>query len=374
MSNYDLKLTHRPGYKHSNADALSRRPCTKSCCKAFETGEEKTEQEAIIQQCNSVTRSQTKNLPHSTNKNVIFLEDWEPTKLRDSQLKDEQISPLMLPLLNQNTKPTWNEVSGKSEVVKMLWRQWNRLLLKNQVLYRKSIAEDNDGEVLQIIVPQKLRSEVLQHAHDTLTGGHFGVQRTLQKVKRNYFWPYLEEDVRDYCRKCDKCAAMKLPNRAPKTFMKSYLTEGQNTRVGVDILGPLTRTDRNNRHVLVIADYFTKWATAVPIPDQETTTVAQAIIDEWICIWGTPRILHSDKARNFESELFSEIMRLMGIKKTRTSSLHPQGNGMIERFNRTLIKMLVVHINNQPKTWDEYTKYACMAYNSTIHSTTGFTP
>lgn len=92
--------------------------------------------------------------------------------------------------------------------------------------------------------------------------------------------------------------------------------------------------------MLVVGDYFSKWTEAYPLPNQEAKTVARVLVEEWVCRYGTPRSLHSDQGRNFESNLFGELCRLLGINKTRTTPYQPQSDGMIERFNRTSLSML----------------------------------
>ena len=90
-------------------------------------------------------------------------------------------------------------------------------------------------------------------------------------------------------------------------------------RIALDILGLPPETYNKNKYLLVVVDYFTKWPEAYPIPNQEAITVAY-----------------------FESEVFQEVCQLLGIKKTRTTPLHPQSDGMVERFNRTLENQLAM--------------------------------
>ena len=77
-------------------------------------------------------------------------------------------------------------------------------------------------------------------------------------------------------------------------------------RIAIDILGPLTITDKGNKYILVIADYFSKWTEAFPMPDQEASTVADLLVKEVICWFGVPLLIQSDQGRNFESALFSK--------------------------------------------------------------------
>ena len=116
----------------------------------------------------------------------------------------------------------------------------------------------------------------------------------------------------------------------------------------VDIMGPLPVTQDGCKYVLVAADHFTRWVEVYPIKNQEAQTVSRKLIDEMFCRFSPPEQLHSDQGRQFESNLIAEICKMLGIKKTRTTPYHPQGNGMVERFNRTLLDMLATTTRNHP--------------------------
>lgn len=104
------------------------------------------------------------------------------------------------------------------------------------------------------------------------------------------------------------------------------------------------------------------------------STVARIIVEEVVVRYGTPSIIHSDQGRQYESELFSEMCHVLYIKKTRTTPYHPQSDGMVERFNKTLVTMLSAYVNDHHSDWDRFLPYVMMAYRSSVHETTGFTP
>lgn len=372
LSSYDLDIAHRAGHSHRNADALSRRPC-RQCGRDDESDTVPAKSSDKEKYCAVVTRQKKKQGQNQQIQTGCWLEGWDETELRDSQLRDHEIGLIMRVIDTGGERPVWAAIAGESSAVQTLWGQWKRLAVRDGVLYRKAEV-DNEEIRWQTVVPQEMRRQVLHHCHDTPPAGHMGVARTTERVKQSFFWVGIKKDVRQYCRECDCCTARKLPNGAPKVPMKSYITGTPMTRVAVDVLGPLTETERGNRYILVLGDYFSKWTVAVPLPNQEAKMVAKAMVEEWICQWGAPRFVHSDQGRNFESELFSQLMEMLEIKKTRTTPLHPQSNGMVERFNKTLLRILTIYAKDCHRSWDEYTKFACMAYNSSVHSTTGFTP
>lgn len=115
-------------------------------------------------------------------------------------------------------------------------------------------------------------------------------------------------------------------------------------RVALDIRGPLPETVGKNKSILIIGDSFAKWTEAFPLPSQEAHTIAKVLVEEWLCRSGAPRSIHSDQRISFESTLFKELCQLLNIHKTRTSRRYPQSDGLTERFNRTLLSMLSLFV------------------------------
>ena len=142
----------------------------------------------------------------------------------------------------------------------------------------------------------------------------------------------------------------------------------------MDIVGPFPKSDQGKKYVLIISDYFTRWTEAYPISNQEAVTIAETLVKEYICRYGVPQYLHTDQGRNFESKLMKEVCELLGIKKTRTSPYHPQSDGMVERFNRTLEAMLSKYVSDNQRDWDVHLPLVMMAYRSSVHEATTFTP
>ena len=108
------------------------------------------------------------------------------------------------------------------------------------------------------------------------------------------------------------------------------------------------------------------------MPNQETLTVANVVVQEFVSRFGVPRQLHTDQGRNFEVRLFQEMCLILEIEKTRTTPLRPQSDGMVERFNRTLEAMLAKFVDDDQRDWDPYLPLLVMAYLSSVHETTGF--
>ena len=102
--------------------------------------------------------------------------------------------------------------------------------------------------------------------------------------------------------------------------------------------------------------------------------IARKLVDEFVSRFGAPETLHTDQGRNFESNLFNELCRLLGIVKTRTSAYHPEGDGMIERFNRTVVSMLSNYVSDNQRDWDRHLPQVMMAYRSSKYESTKYPP
>jgi transposase InsO family protein len=93
-----------------------------------------------------------------------------------------------------------------------------------------------------------------------------------------------------------------------------------------------------NKYIMVITDQFTKWAEAFAVPDQSSETTARTLLEEFISRFGAPLEIHTDQGRNFQSEMFRNLCKLLGVTQTRTTPYHPASNGQVERFNRTVLQ------------------------------------
>ena len=381
VAEYNLEVTHRAGKSHGNADALSRLPCS-SCkhqqCLNQEVIREEGDNMGVEDMQIRVTTRQQAGQCAPTDESFFpnqgWLQGWEVEKIRQSQLEDSVIGPFLLDKEDGLSKPAWADISERCADYKALWSQWDRLEVRGSLLFRKCEGGKTNSPRWQLLVPKGRWKEVFKHLHDHRTGGHLGVAKTLEKIQMAFYWPRMHSVVENFCRMCDSCAARKPTLQHQRAPLKQYIVGCPLERVAIDILGPLPKTKRGNTYVIVVGDYFTKWTEAFAIPDQEAATVARVLVEEFICRFGVPRQLHSDKDSNFESQLFQQTCKLLEIDKTRTSSRRPQSDGMVERFNRTLESMLSMYVEKKPSTWDEHLPYVMLAYRSSIHGSTGFSP
>ncbi|GFU21230.1 retrovirus-related Pol polyprotein from transposon 412 [Trichonephila clavipes] len=225
-----------------------------------------------------------------------------------------------------------------------------------------------------LIVPKKRVLTVLKELNDNTTGGHFGVMKTLQKVREGFYWNNVWSDVEKCCRICDPCAARKVPRKRTRGRLQLYNVGAPFERRAVEILGSLPRSSGGNNNILVVMEYFTKWPEAYPIPDQDASTVAEVLVQHWISRFGVPLQLHSDQGKNFDSAVCKRLCEILAIDKTTTTALHPQSGGIIERFNRTILNSLSLLVSSNQQNWDKKLPFFLLAYRSAVEETTGYSP
>ena len=141
-------------------------------------------------------------------------------------------------------------------------------------------------------------------------------------------------------------------------------------RMGVDVL-QLPRSRSGNQYAVVFIEYLTKWPEVFPTTNQEALTIAKLLAEKVVPVHGVPKELLSDRGSNFFSKLMYELYRLLGVRKVNSSAYHPRTDGMVERFNRTLLDMLAKTARQDPRNWDKRLPQVLFAYRTSPHESTG---
>lgn len=354
LQELDFDILHRRGRKHTNADALSRLPCNQCGRESHHPAEDP-------------------NSPLPTVLAATMLAGRSSAELRQLQVDDPTIGPVIY-AIEANQKPGTDQRKQYSSQTRKLFSLWNQLVLQDSVLYRHFISADGLQDHLQLVTPQVLQAEILEDLHGGAVSGHLGEEKTLGRLKQRFYWPGHWNAVRDWCRTCSTCAARKTPSPKCRAAMQPVQVGCPMQVVAVDILGPLPESKSGNSYLLVTGDYFTRYMEAFPIPNQEAVTIARTLVDGFFCRFGMPEQLHSDQGKQFESELLKEVCAVLRINKTHTTPYHPQSDGLIERYNRTLLSMLSTCAEQSPFHWEDHVQKVCLAYNTSVQATTGFTP
>lgn len=282
-------------------------------------------------------------------------------KLNLQTIKDAYALPKLEEAFSALAGSKWFELPE----LPLLLRELNRLELRNGVLYRQ--RQDGPNITFQLVLPKELRAIALQSLHNDM--GHLGVERTVDLVRARFYWPKMYMAVEKLIKTCERCVCRKAPpeRAAPLVNIKTFRPL---ELVCIDFLS--LEPDRSNtKDVLVITDHFTKYAVAIPTPNQCARTVAKCLWDNFIVHYGFPERLFSDQGPDFEWHTIRELCEL--VKKVHTTPYHPRGNP-VERFNRTLLQMLGTLSQPDKLHWKDFVKPLMHAYNCTKNEATGFSP
>ena len=201
------------------------------------------------------------------------------------------------------------------------------------------------------------------------------MNRTYDRVKLFTTWPGMKQELEEYIRRCEICQKNKITQNKTKLPMKITTTpEIVWEKCALDIVGPLSQTLDGNRYVLTFQDELSKYTLAVPIKQQDAMTVAKAFVEEIVLKFGIPQSVLTDQGTNFMSEVFTNVCKLLKIKKITGMAYRPQSNGSLERTHRVLVEYLRCFILEDQSNWDKWLPYASFVFNTTPHTSTGFTP
>ena len=327
---FDMRVQYRPGSRHLNADALSRLPGCEQC--------------------------ELQHLDPKRRKNVKILNKDEKDNIccrrmvmfeKDMNQEDD---PVLKVIITSLKKSSINErepeaIKFGNEECKSLWTKRKKLRIRGDLLYLLT-----DEGKYKLIVPGKKRAEIIKMAHETMA--HIGIKKTSHLLHQSYYWLNMDLDIKLVIASCKHCAERKC---APvKKHPSDSLSGGHPfDKVSIDITGPLSTGKHGERYILGIIDNFSKFPALIPLKVATAEAIAQAMYKHWICVFGVPTVIHSDRGTEFENQLMADLCKLLGIRKSRASPYYPQGDGIIERLFRTMKDMVYATTKCRGKNWVE---------------------
>lgn len=360
LEEYNYEIIYRPGIINYVADSLSRvEPHVEvnevlfSNINAFTRAQARKEKNSQVNEKKTPADITASNPDNSSGTQDIYQPNQVPenVSLVDSLI----VEP---PSISQNTVDLFPETQTTSD----------------QSPVSLEISRKNCKEPCLNVSDEQEILEIIQLHHDSAIGAHCGVDKTLARIKQYFYWPGMVADIRKYIKTCPKCQKNKSlgVTRAPMVIVKSPTHSFE--RIAIDIVGPLPVTDRGNKYILTVQDCLTKWIFALPLPNQETETVAKLLVEKVFLIFGNVSGILSDQGSNFMSKLFVAVCKFWKIHKTKCTVYHPESNGSIEKYHYFLKNYLRSFTNKQQSDWDLWCKFAAFSFNVTPHIGSKFSP
>ncbi|UYV73682.1 hypothetical protein LAZ67_11000340, partial [Cordylochernes scorpioides] len=316
IQEYDFDIIHKSGKKHLDADGLSRGP-----------------------------------LPETD-----WDEDFE--RLFLNQITDEE---------DKFIESVKKNLNGSRRSIAQNFKEEDGCLFKKN--------PNPEGRAWLLVVPENKKREIMKEYHNHMSNGHLGVARTMYRIKSKYFWPSMLKDVSEFVKTCHLCQSRKGSNQLPSGLLQPIPPANfPFERIEIDFVGPLPSTKNRKKWIIVLTDYYTRYAETRAVSEATVKEVSKFLVEDIFLRHGAPQYLISDRGSQFTSNLMKEVMKTCKIKHCFTTSYHPQTNGLTERLNRTLINMLSMYVNTDQKNWDEILPFITHAYNTTIQETTGYSP
>uniref|UniRef100_A0A3P9KG95 Gypsy retrotransposon integrase-like protein 1 n=1 Tax=Oryzias latipes TaxID=8090 RepID=A0A3P9KG95_ORYLA len=265
---------------------------------------------------------------------------------------------------DQTLKPLFAKVTTESD--KCLGNV--RFIVADDVLYAA------EGEHLRLVLPTTCRPLVMHLAHTLPWAGHLGRHKTYLRVSSRFFWPSMYTDIQTYCATCPTCQKTAITHKSDRALLHPLpIISTPFRRIAMDIVGPLPKSSSGHEYILVVCDYATRFPEAFPLRTITAPAVMRALIQFFSRV-GIPDEILTDQGTNFTSRLMKLFQQQLGITAIKATPYHPQTNGLVERFNQTLKRMLQKFVSDTGKDWDRWLPFLLFAYREVPQASTGFSP
>lgn len=340
---------------------------------------------------NAITRAQSKAIENKLPANVTQGDDTRRNKFRtkalqnSTNIEDSNLTPAKV-IQEQQADPECKQLMDflkfgilpqKFHEAKQIAAKEADYFIHENILYRlltTNLGKETNTRA-QLVIPQNLKLFILQSNHDNLMSGHLGASKMISNMRPRYFWPGMTSDIHKYVASCPDCLIAKKPthpNRPP--LNPHHITQKPFETVSMDFLGPLVRTHGNNKYIVVVTDFYSRYSIIWATPSITAPLIAKQFYNNVITKHGCVKYLQTDNGSTFTSALFQNLCKMFKIHQKFSSAYHPQSQGATERTNRSILSILRTYVDAKQKNWDDLLCSVEFALNNSVMKTTGFSP
>lgn len=395
IEEYNFTVEYIKGKLNVVADALSR-----ITIQELKLLNQKTSQ--IL----AITRSMSKKLQNEVSKNQVTVEEKnEKINIKAYEDKNDRNIPIIvtdyknhmvLKVLSKkkqiikidaskiavNERPTleralfWLEKEADSlNINKLRISNTDKIFTSYSINQFKCICNQTlkHLQIAIITPPQNVltveeKNNLLQRYHnDPISGGHIGQKRLYAKLRSGYYWKNMSKDVVKFVKNCEKCTLNKPKTRNIEPLQITETPQKPFDIVVIDTIGPFKKTINQNQYAVTIICDLTKYLVTVAIPNKEAKTIARAILENFILIYGPMKRILTDRGTEYKNQIIHELCQLLNINQVTSTAYHHETLGSIERNHRVLNEYLRAYINESYDNWEEYLKYFTYCHNTTPH-------
>jgi len=382
LQEFDFRIIHKSGITHGNADFMSRLDLPDWIKSTEMTDDEKEKNDKFWrkikpnenQECDACLDLLTE-VDDEMNAHGNDFEMWyRPCEeVRKIQMQEQEWAD-KIEYLEKRAKNSKDPdlLDKKWTEMKINPKEWR--VFRGCLQYRCRRKEDGRLSPWASIAPKSIRCDLLLNYHNNYLKGHMGVKRTQKLLLTKWWWPNITTDVYNWVKNCTICAQADATKQRTSREFKPIDAQYPNQVVAIDLMTGLPTTERGNKYCMTMIDCFTKYAVAVAIPDKTKTTIRHYLEKYWFTRFGPPEILLSDNGGEFDNEAMQYICDRYHVRHRMISPYRPPSNGVCERWNRTLAKMLKAYVADAQTSWDIWLHFCAYSYNTSINEMTGDTP
>ena len=242
-----------------------------------------------------------------TQQRDISVENGPTSKFAQAQEADESLKHVRH-WVRQKIIPTQNDLQGLPHLAWQMYKQLSSFYIQKDIPCRKLEPTNGRLAYLQQIVTPSLVTEIITSPHNSLNAGHLGAYKTLEKIRQRYYWPGFKTDVKHYILRSDKCQKRSGSPQKHRHSLVDWKISYHFHHIGLGFLG-LLPTSNGCCYILLIGDLFSEWFEAIPLPDKTAAATSDALLERWICRFGCPYSIHTDRGTNFELQLFAKFSK-----------------------------------------------------------------